>query len=149
MTTMHIPIAYISYFLVHKRSVHIYYKYMLWYGHERVFGPLQSNTVVNWPTEWDTKSLYTLSYTEPVNRECEKPTTLGNYYSCNFCGETWQSSHSSTMEAEHSGAAGDSLQTYWRACGPKISLMFYSCVSCYCLLIALLWTTEAAMISVL
>lgn len=32
------------------------------------------------------------------------------------------------MEAEHLGAA-DSLQTCWRASGPKSSLSFYNCVS--------------------
>lgn len=90
------PVAYISYFLVHKCSVHKHYKYTLWYGHGRISEPLQSNTVVNQPTEWDTKSLHALSYRELVDRECEKTTTLGNDYNCNFCWETWESSHSST-----------------------------------------------------
>lgn len=90
------PIAYISYFLVLKCSVPVYYKYTLWYSHERIFEPLQSNAVVNQPTEWDTKLLHTLSYRKLVNRDCEKPTTLGSDYNCSFCWETWHSSKSCT-----------------------------------------------------
>lgn len=60
----------------------------------------------------------------------KNPTTVGNYYNCNFFFEDLaeQPQLHQAMEAEHSGAA-DSLQTYWRASGPKSSLTFYNHMS--------------------